>query len=83
MIMGQVRVMGQMRVNKRKEQDFAELGELAIQIKELKKAYQRRRVIWKRRLDSGDSTQAELARASDVALMQIRLGIQDKYFKKD
>lgn len=68
-----------------KEDDFTELGMLATKIEalksELKVLFQRRRIIWKRRITpKGDSEPMELARASRVKLPQIKAGIQDKFF---
>jgi hypothetical protein len=65
-----------------KKKDLATLSTIADEIDQLKDAYDRRRVIWKRRLDAGDTKQVELAEASRVKLMQIRLGTQDKYFDR-
>jgi hypothetical protein len=68
-----------------KEDDYSELGPLTDEINDLKArlkvAYQRRRTIWRRRVIEGDP-KTELAKASGVNIMDVTLGIQDKYFKK-
>ena len=64
-----------------KEQDVGQLIALAKKIdkkkQELDALYAQRRLIWKRRIDSGDASHRELAQASSVFPMAIRQGIRD------
>lgn len=57
-----------------KETDLARLAEIAAVTADLPALYDERRTIWRRRLEAGDSTQAELARVSKVGRADVKKG---------
>ena len=76
----------EINVESQRDHDLKQLTIIADRLDDLntqsKELFDQRRVIWKRRLDSGDTTKATLARASRCHSMNVTQGIKESLMEK-